>query len=414
MAAPFSPLFSVSKQSGSTPDAKAYEVGPSEEARPLRVMQAAAFYPAYLDSFYRARPGLSLQSASRQAEELLKDAFSAIHMVVPYIRGNGFITEFFVHSARPLQRAWAKEHGQSFPTAQWEEEMLRRRVEAWKPDVLYLTDATRFDARFIRDLPWRPRLIMGWKGADVPFSTDWTGYDAILSGLPRLLEAAKRMGARQGILFHPGMPPWIADAVVGIPQATDVCFVGSIAPFQHDKRLALLDGLARAATTHGFSLALHLNCHSSLMTPAMRPYLREPVFGMAMHKALRRARIVVDDRANHGIIMPDGSKKIDLGGGDTINMRMFEATGGGSLLLTEELPGLRRYFEPGKEVDTYTNPTQLMEKILYYLAHEERRATIAEAGRHRCLTEHTMSNAAQRFVGIIQELLPLSLQPSQP
>ena len=55
-----------------------------------------------------------------------------------------------------------------------------------------------------------------------------------------------------------------------------------------------------------------------------------------------------------------------------------------------------------------------MEKILYYLAHEERRATIAEAGRHRCLTEHTMSNAAQRFVGIIQELLPLSLQPSQP
>ena len=51
MAAPFSPLFSVSKQSGSTPDAKAYEVGPSEEARPLRVMQAAAFYPAYLDSF---------------------------------------------------------------------------------------------------------------------------------------------------------------------------------------------------------------------------------------------------------------------------------------------------------------------------------------------------------------------------
>lgn len=382
----------------------------TQEKQSLRIMQVATFYPAYLDHFYRTRPGLSLQSSDKQTAELLEDAFGAIHMVVPYIRTQGIDTEFVAHNAKNIQRAWAHEQGIPFPpSSHWEEEILRYRIETWKPDIVYLTDATRFDTRFFRSLTWRPRLIMGWKGADVPFSTDWTGYDAILSGLPRLLEVAERMGARRGVLFHPGMPQWIADAVAAIPQDTDVCFAGSVFPFQHDKRLVLLDGLARAATTHGFSLALHLNCHPSLVTPAMRSCLREPVFGMAMHKALRRARIVVDDRANHGIIMPDGSKKIDLGGGDTINMRMFEATGGGSLLLTEELPGLRRYFEPGREVDTYTGLAQLVEKILYYLGHEKHRATMAEAGRRRCLTEHTMDNAVQRFMAIIRELLPLSL-----
>lgn len=68
--------------------------------------------------------------------------------------------------------------------------------------------------------------------------------------------------------------------------------------------------------------------------------------------------------------MPDGSKKIDLGGEDTINMRMFEATGSGALLLTEALPGVRRYFEPGKEVAVWKDVPELVARTLHYLAHE--------------------------------------------
>ena len=38
----------------------------------------------------------------------------------------------------------------------------------------------------------------------------------------------------------------------------------------------MLDALARAASEHGFSLALHLNCDPRMATPAMRPWLRPP------------------------------------------------------------------------------------------------------------------------------------------
>lgn len=378
-----------------------------EETRPLRIMQVDDFYPAYLDAFYKGHPGLSLKSSEEQGKALFQDGFSAIHAVVPYLRDKNIQTSYFVSAAVPLQRAWAREQGLAFPgsSPRWEEEMVRARVAAFRPDVLYLADPLRFDARFLRTLPHKPRLILGWKAADVPFGTDWTGYDIILSGLPRLLELAQSLGARKGVLFAPGMPQWIADAVADIPQDTDVCFAGSISPVQHTKRLALLDTVARAATEQHFSLALHLVCRPELLTPAMRPYIREPVFGLAMHKALRRARIVLDDRANHGFVLPDGTKKIDLGGEDTVNMRMFEATGGGSLLLTEELTGLGRYFVPGSEAAVYQHSQDAARQIQHYLHHEEQRAALARAGKARCLQSWNMERCAGDFLRLVREHL---------
>ena len=87
----------------------------TEIPRPLRVMQVDDFYPGYLDAFYRARPGLTLKSSREQIDALLKDGFSAVHAVVPCLPKNECETEYFVHQALPLQRAWAREQNLTFP-----------------------------------------------------------------------------------------------------------------------------------------------------------------------------------------------------------------------------------------------------------------------------------------------------------
>lgn len=372
----------------------------------LRIMQIDDFYAMYLENFYRKHPSLSLKSCHEQGKKIFDDGFNAVHIIAPYINSESCNCEYFIANARYLQRAWAKEHDIAFPQGNgWVEEMIRIRVAYFKPDVIYFADPIRHDAAFIRTLPHKPKLILGWRGADIPFGTDWSGYDVMLSGLPRLLTLAESLGAKKGVMFAPGVPQWIVDAVAGIQQTVDVCFVGSISPSQHVHRRALLDFLAKASQKYGFSLNLHLSCNPDLLTPAMLDCLQQPVFGLDMHRALRRAKIVVDDRAHHGLVMPDGTKRMDLGGVDTINMRMFEATGGGSLLLTEALPGVKRYFEPGKEVDTYENETDLLEKITYYLQHENERQQIACAGQRRCLSEWNMENAVKRFLTIVEENL---------
>lgn len=378
-----------------------------ETTAPLRVMQADSFYSAYLTQFYQNSSHLAQADYKTQTESLFRGGFSAIHALAPYLANIGCVTDYSISNCLPLQKSWAQEHHIPFSqdAATWEKDMLRQRVAWFKPDVLYIADPILFDAQFLASLSFQPRCIVAWRAADIPFGIDWTGYDIMLSGLPRLLALAESLGVKKGVMFQPGMPPWIARAVETIPQDTDVVFVGSISPSQHVHRLALLDTIAQAATQYGFSFAAHLLCNPGCLTPALRPFVRPPVFGLEMHKALRRGRIVIDDRAYHGLVMPDGSKKLNLGGDDTSNMRLFEGTGGGSLVLTEALPGVARYFEPGTEIATYTSHSHAVEQIVYFLQHEEECTRLAKAGQKRCLGEWNIMNCVKQFMDIVRSAL---------
>jgi spore maturation protein CgeB len=72
-----------------------------------------------------------------------------------------------------------------------------------------------------------------------------------------------------------------------------------------------------------------------------------------------------------------------------IKGRNFEVPGCGGFLLTENVPHLDRYFEIGKEVALYDTTDDLIDQVGYWLAHEDERAAVAQAGYRRVLTEHT-------------------------
>jgi spore maturation protein CgeB len=72
-----------------------------------------------------------------------------------------------------------------------------------------------------------------------------------------------------------------------------------------------------------------------------------------------------------------------------LRLREFEAPMSGALYLTEDQSELHEYFEPGKEVLTYTDRQHLLETARYYLAHQEQSERIRAAGWRRALREHT-------------------------
>lgn len=384
-----------------------FDTSSTSSKRPLCILQAHTFYRSYLEQFYSKNVHAANLTSAQQTNLLIKDGLAAIHILPPYLKNLDCKPQLVIINCTQIQQAWMREHHLRIPadTQNAEAYILAAQITTLKPDVLYLVgDHCQYGANFISQLSHRPPVIVGWRGADVSHNTDWTGYDAILSGLTPILDLAPVLGAKQGIWFAPGMPKWIAKAVETIPHDIDVVFAGSISPSQHLKRLALLDIVAKAAQKHGFSLALHLTCAPYLITEAMRPYIRPPVFGLEMHKALRRGRIVLDDRAYHGLVLPNGQKGMDLGGEDTINMRIFEGTGGGSFVLTEFLTGLHKLFDPQKEVGTYSTSNELIEKILFFLENTEERTKIAAAGQKRCLGEWSMQNRAKAFLNIIENI----------
>ncbi len=85
-----------------------------------------------------------------------------------------------------------------------------------------------------------------------------------------------------------------------------------------------------------------------------------------------------------------------------VTMRIFEGAACGALVLTDAIAnGLEELFEIGREIVVYRDDEDLLDKITYYLAHEEEREAIARAGQRRTLQEHTYLHRVQRIIEIV-------------
>ena len=84
-----------------------------------------------------------------------------------------------------------------------------------------------------------------------------------------------------------------------------------------------------------------------------------------------------------------------------VRLREFEIPSIGGFYLTQDCTQLRELFQVGKHVVTWDNPSQLKEKIHYYLSHPAEREKIAQAAQVHCLQQHTW---VQRFHQLLQEL----------
>jgi spore maturation protein CgeB len=86
-------------------------------------------------------------------------------------------------------------------------------------------------------------------------------------------------------------------------------------------------------------------------------------------------------------------------------MRLYEATGVGSCLLTDWKSNLGELFEDGVEVVSYKSADECIEKVDYLLANEDARRAIATAGQRRTLRDHSFDNRAVQLDRIIQTAL---------
>ncbi|WP_247874362.1 methyltransferase domain-containing protein [Azospirillum sp. TSH58] len=371
----------------------------------LRLVQVESFYPRYIEAFYEAHPALRAAPFDNQIEALVLDGFSALHNIAPYLSTVGYEAHLIIGNAWPAQRAWLRENGFPAPSPdRMLHEVVRRQVDALAPDILYCSDAATFDSAFIRSLRRRPRLVVGWHAAKIPVGTDWSEFDLILSGLAGVRDAAKRLGVRAAEPYMPGFPEWIASTVADVPETCDLVFPGSYTRAYHAPRNLLVNRIAEAAEERGFSCALHLGGDLDDLPPSARRRLQPQVFGLAMQRVLKSGRIVFDARGDYSSLTGDG-RVMNLAGNETSNMRLFEATGGGAFLLTEHHDNLASFFQPGRDIETFTDVNDLIEKIEHYLANPEARRAIARNGQRRCLEEHGMAQRIHEFDAILRRHL---------
>lgn len=84
-----------------------------------------------------------------------------------------------------------------------------------------------------------------------------------------------------------------------------------------------------------------------------------------------------------------------------IPLRIMDIMGCGGFVLTNYQEDMFRFFEAGRDFVYYESRSDLMDKIGYYLAHEDERKEIAKRGHDRVLQEHTYEQRLRDIISIL-------------
>ena len=164
----------------------------------------------------------------------------------------------------------------------------------------------------------------------------------------------------------------------------DVSFVGTVSA-DHRQRIALLEAVAER-----YDLKLWGNRpqFAAASSPLHRCFQGE-VWGADMYQVLRRSRITLNSH-------------IDMAGNEAGNMRLFEATGVGTFLLTDFKDNLDTLFAPDREVAVWRSIDDCLKVIGRMIGDDNGRAAIARAGQARTLSQHTYRHRTAEILGFVE------------
>jgi hypothetical protein len=373
----------------------------------MRISLLDTYYPRFLAAHYAANSGLIDQTYSDQRKNLLNQLFGTSDFYSRHLQAMGHDAQDLIVNCTPLQATWgqANQFICNALVLKLPQRLLRmpvlgpllsrlpglmdiavEQVKASRPDVLYCQDLWFLTPQKLGELRPYVKLIVGQIASPMPPETYLKGYDLILTSFPHFVPRLRAMGVASEY-FRIGFDTRVLELLGKVEKDVDASFVGGISR-HHDRALPMLEYLARKTPIEFFGYGADRLSRSS---PVAARHHGE-VWGVAMYRALARSRVTLN-------------RHINVAENNANNMRLFEATGVGSLLITDRKDNLGELFEVGKEVVVYSSPEEAAEMIRYYIAHPEEARVIAQAGQERTLKEHTYKKRMNELLPLLERYL---------
>jgi spore maturation protein CgeB len=358
----------------------------------MRVLIVDTCYPAFLTSHYRSNPGLKRRSYDEQWRALMDTFFGTADSYSHYLRELGHEAHEVVVNAEPLQRAWAREHGRagrafSHLRGRVGRDLVLAQVDWFQPDVIYLQHLSFLSPESLRALAGKSRLLVGQIASEAPGPEHLTCFDLILTSFPHYVPMFHELGIASEY-FRLAFDPRVLERLGRMRPQYDSVFIGNLGRAQHARGNDLLERAAERVPIDFWGYKLDERPRES---PLVRRY-RGEAWGLDMYRVLGEARIAVN-------------RHIDVADDNANNMRLYEATGVGSLLLTDAKQNLGEFFEVGREVIAYQDEEELVEAVQHYLGHEDERRAIAAAGQQHTLRDHTFLVRMRELEAILRSYL---------
>ena len=374
----------------------------------MRIAIITTSYPAFLKELYLNAPGLERKSYSEQLAARNDSLFGFADFYSRGFRAHGHQAEEFHLNNTHLQTAWARENGlavqvpEGAPYARqgaaslprrllapfkpmlrpvvrrlwpprlpdWQVAILRAQIEAFQPDILYNQEPAVVRSPLLRTFRAPGRWIVGQIASALPPGEDFNAYDLMVSSLPNFVDRF-RSHSVPSICNRLAFEPVVLERVgAGKERDIPISFVGNLS-LDHPGRLALLEKIAERLPLKMWGSGIDQLSPSS----PLRKCHQGEAWGRAMYDIMARSKLTLNFHAS-------------FSGDHANNLRLYEATGMGALLLNDRKRDLVEHFTPGDEVVAYDTPEDCAAKAERLLNNDAERARIAAAGQRRTLEAH--------------------------
>lgn len=373
----------------------------------MKILIVDTYYAAFLARFYAQQDGLANVAYATQLQTLLNACFGTSDFYSRHLNELGCEAQDLVVNCVPLQQSWAKANkvplsqlalnvphrlfrvpvlGRFLASLPGLMEVALAQIKAAKPDVLYCQDLSFFPPEVLRDLKQHVRLIVGQIACPLPPDAFLKGYDLILTSFPHFVDRLRALGVKSEY-FRIGFDERVLSLMGDVNKDIAFSFVGGISR-HHGGAIPLLEYLAEQVDMQIFGYGVDSLPASS----AIRQDHGGEAWGLDMYRTLARSRITLN-------------RHINVAENNANNMRLYEATGAGAMLLTDRKDNLHDLFEIGKEVVAYSSKEEAAELARHFIDHPEEAERITKAGQQRTLREHTYAQRMKELVPMLKRHL---------
>lgn len=372
----------------------------------LKILFVQTNYSGFLNSFYGKNMNWKNFRYKKLMEKWSKELFGSANFYSKSLNNYGWEGKEVVINDWNSQSKWAKEQGlvvhkteipfsNFFPpmfknltkAQKWIPKIFLEQIKKFNPDVIYSHDVSIFSVKDLKEIKKHTKLLVGQKASPLPIDkSPLYEYDLIITSFPHFVEKFRKMGIKSEYLrwcIESSIPKKIGKK----KRIYNVVYVGGLT-LHHSKGNRTLETLAKKVRVDFWGYGEN----TLLPTSAIKQNFHGQAWGKDMYEIFAKAKIVVN-------------RHINISGSYANNMRMFEATAMGALLVTDDKKNMDEFFQVGKEVITYKNPEDLIKKVRYYLKHPKEARKIAKAGQKRTLSEHSYKKRMKELDKILRKYL---------
>jgi spore maturation protein CgeB len=341
-----------------------------------------SYYSPFLVDFFK-KNDCTVLSYSQTLQLLLSKFFADTGSLAHHVEKAGNETFLIISNCEVLQKKWATENNIVF-TEKWAFEIAFAQIKKFSPDVFYLEYVTEFFGDFVKTIKPYCKKVVSWISSPLYPNARLNDIDLVFSSTPNFVESFRNQGIKSEYM-HPAFDDRILNHLPAMQSKTiPFSFVGGWSDVHVNRKVALTTLVEKTPLQlwgYGYKPKLSvrdIKYYSNLLFPKNKLILgayNGEAWGLEMLEIIQKSIITFNVHE-------------DLLKGFVGNMRMFEATGVGTMILNDNGTNLSSLFEVGKEIEVYHSIPEAIEKVNYYLKNTEKALIIGENAQKRTLKDY--------------------------